>query len=93
MAGLLRFSRQSLADFRVRKILREVGPSDLPAETGRSAAAFGEALAELRQRLQPGDVLYHYDSDPEEWAMGFGSAGYAIVRDGELFDTLVVRMN
>ena len=58
-----------------------------------SAAAFREALAEFRRRLQPGDVLYFYDSDPEEWDMGFGSAGYAIVRDGELLDTLVVRTN
>ena len=82
-----------LADFRARKTLREVGPSDLPAESGRSAAAFREALAEFRRRLQPGDMLYFYDSVPEEWDTGFGSAGYAIVRDGELLDTLVARMN
>jgi hypothetical protein len=82
-----------LADFRARKTLREVSASDLPVGGDRSAAAFREALTEFRQRLQPGDVLYHYDSDPEEWAMGFGSAGYAIVRDGELFDTLIVMMN
>ena len=82
-----------LADFCARKTLREVGPSDLPAESGRSADVFREVLAEFRRRLQPGDVLYFYDSDPEEWDMGLGSAGYAIVRDGELLDTLVVRMN
>ncbi len=74
-----------LADFRAHMTLQEVDPSHLPIGSHR--------LAEFRRQLQPTDVFYYYDSDPEEWDRGMGSAGYAIVRDGELFDTLVMRMN
>lgn len=81
------------ADFRAGKTFREVGLSHLPAGSPRSAAAWLEALAVFRRQVQPGDVLYHYDSDPEEWDRGSGSEGYAIVRGGELFATLMVRMN
>lgn len=82
-----------LADFRAGKTLQVVGASDLPADNGRWVAAFREALAEFREMLQPGDELYYYCSNQEEWDMGFGSEGYAIVRDGELLDTLLMRMN
>jgi hypothetical protein len=88
-----RWGMMRLADFSVGKSLKEVNPSDLPTESSRSAAAFREALAEFRRMLQHDDVLYFYDSDPEEWDRGFGSTGYAIVRDGELLETLVVQMN
>jgi hypothetical protein len=50
-------------------------------------------LAEFRGRLLPGDELYHYASESDEWDRGMGSEGYAILRDGELLDTLVVGMN
>jgi hypothetical protein len=81
------------ADFRARMTVRRVGPADLPALTARISPQFVERLAEFRRSLLPGDELYHYDSDPPEWDRGMGSEGYAILRDGELLDTLVVRMN
>lgn len=81
------------ADFRSRMTVRLVSLTDLPAPTERSSPRFVAALAEFRGRMIPGDELYHYESDLEEWNRGMGSEGYAILRDGELLDTLVVRMN
>ncbi len=45
--------------------LREVDPSYLPIGSHR--------LAEFRRHVQPTDVFYYYDSDPEEWDRGMGS--------------------
>lgn len=81
------------ADFRICKTVRLVGLCDLPVPTARTSPRFIEVLAEFRGRLLPGDELYHYNSDREEWDRGMGSEGYALLRDGELLDTLVVRMN
>jgi hypothetical protein len=81
------------ADFSKHMTVRRVRPVDLPVATPKSSPRFVESLAEFVGCLQPGDELYHYDSDPDMWDQGMGSEGYAILRDGELFDHLVLRMN
>lgn len=80
-------------DFRARKTVRRVSLAELPGANESSSPRFIEMLAEFQVQLRPGDELYHYDSDQEEWDRGFGSEGFALLRDGELLDTLVIRMN
>jgi hypothetical protein len=79
--------------FSANKRLRVVSPSELPLGSPRSAQTFLVALEEFRQKVLPTDTVYHFDSEQTEWEKGFGSEGYAIVRDGELLDALVVKMN
>jgi hypothetical protein len=82
-----------LADFRVGKVFRQVTVAELPKCDERTWHAFREELEAFRVQILPTDVLYYFDSEQSEWDKGFGSEGFAIVRDGELFDTLVVKMN
>jgi hypothetical protein len=86
--GLMRW-----VDFRAHMTIRRIGPSDLPVPGTRSSPRFVQKLAEFRGRLLPGDELYHFDSVQAKWDDEMGCEGYAILRDGELFDTLQVRMN
>jgi hypothetical protein len=81
------------ADFCVGMTVRLVSPNDLPVPRPRSSTQFVEVLAKFRADLRTSDQLYHFDSNRAEWDRGMGSEGYAIVRDGELLDTLVVMMN
>ena len=81
------------ADFCVGKLLREVPAAELPAGGPRSGRTFLVVLEEFRRRLLPTDTLFHFDSEQAEWEKGFGSEGYAIVRAGELVDTLVMKIN
>lgn len=49
-------------------------------------------LAEWRSfisQMQPGDQLRHFLSPPETWLRLAGLAGYAIVRQGKVVDSLV----
>jgi hypothetical protein len=76
-----------------RNKVRRVSLADLPVVNAHTSKRFAEILAEFRAQLLPGDELYHYDSHQEEWERLMGSEGYVIVRDGELIDTLVMKMN
>jgi hypothetical protein len=48
---------------------------------------------EFRQQARPTDVIYYYCSERPEWDMLMGSEGYLLVRDGEIVDSIVRRMN
>jgi hypothetical protein len=50
-------------------------------------------LLAFKARLKPGDELWGFDSPPESWANLHGSRGMAIVRNGEVVDTLVMMEN
>jgi hypothetical protein len=47
----------------------------------------------LKRAMRPGDELYRFTSSPESWKHLAGRAGIALVRDGEIVDTLVTMMN
>jgi hypothetical protein len=81
------------ADFRADMTVRRISPTDLPTPTADWSPRFVDALTEFRGRLQSGDELYHYNSVQADWDRLMGSEGYAILRDGELLDTLVLRVN
>lgn len=46
-----------------------------------------------RLKVEEGDKIYHYDSNDEQWKIGFGSEGYAVVRDGEVVDEVMCKMS
>ena len=81
------------ADFRVGKTLRSVSVADLPIGFNHYSKPFVASLREFRQKILPTDIIYHFAADQSEWDKGFGSEGYVLVRDGELFDTLLLKMN
>ncbi|WP_157369724.1 hypothetical protein [Zavarzinella formosa] len=62
-------------------------PAWLPGD-GPSARAIRELAAEM----QPGDELWHYDSEPEDWRNLCGEMGFAVVRAGRVvsFDMLLM---
>jgi hypothetical protein len=47
----------------------------------------------LTAQMQPGDELWSFSSPPETWQRLCGRAGIALVRNGEIIDTLTTRMN
>lgn len=47
----------------------------------------------IKKKMQPGDQLYKFRSPPETWANMAGRAGIALVRDGNVIDTLVTALN
>ncbi|QDU76673.1 hypothetical protein Pan97_37280 [Bremerella volcania] len=49
--------------------------------------------APLFQQMQPGDELWNYSSPSDDWANNRGNAGLAIVRDGELIDSMCMVRN
>ncbi|OWK45615.1 hypothetical protein FRUB_01946 [Fimbriiglobus ruber] len=82
-----------LAAFRLGKTLRQVEQTDLPIESDTFYGPFLAELREFKRQILPTDTLYYFDADQSEWDKGFGSEGFALVRDGELFRTLTIRMN
>ena len=50
-------------------------------------------LSDLKSKCASGDRVLYYCSNREEWDAGMGSEGYVLVRDNEIIDNLVVRMN
>ena len=74
----------TLEDFRKGKTLTEAD-TNLIKRDKRSI--------EFERSWRPGDSVWHYDSAEEDWARGMGSEGYIIVRDGQIVDTLVMKMN
>jgi hypothetical protein len=53
-------------------------PSAMPPGDGPHA----RSIRELAAGMQPGDELWHYDSDPEDWQHLCGEMGFAVVRAG-----------
>jgi hypothetical protein len=63
---------------------------------GPSPVVFGFQNARWREFLscmELGDELWGYSSPPETWAALMGSAGIALVTEGEVVDAIVTRMN
>lgn len=86
--GMIKF-----ANFQAGQSIRRVSRELVGKECRNSAEKFLETVREFMRLSLPTDEVFHYDSVQSEWEQGFGSEGYAIVRDGELVDTLVVKMN
>jgi hypothetical protein len=51
------------------------------------------ALRKLKQALRDGGELWYWRNANEEWDKGFGQAGYAVVKDGEITATILTEMN
>lgn len=49
--------------------------------------------APLFQQMQPGDELWNYSSPSGHWANNQGDAGLAIVRNGEIIDSMCMVRN
>lgn len=47
----------------------------------------------LLAEMQPGDELWEFRSPPESWMRLSGRAGIAVVRNGEVVDSLTTAMN
>lgn len=47
----------------------------------------------LIARMQPGDELWQFSSPPESWQHLCGRAGVALVRNGEVVDSITTAMN
>jgi hypothetical protein len=58
-------------------------------ETLRSSSE----LQALTAQMQPDDEIWEFSSPPESWQLLMGWAGIALVRDGEVIDSIVTEMN
>ncbi len=50
-------------------------------------------LSDLKKKYTSEDAILYYCSERHEWDAGMGSEGYILVRDNEIVDGLVLRMN
>ena len=66
------------------------------ARLGPVAVAFGfqnERWLKIKSQLQEGDTLRRFRSPPDTWANLAGQQGIALLRNGEVVDTIVTLMN
>src|SRR5262245_12958852 len=82
----------SLEAFRLSKHLQVVSVGDTVKTMG-GTEKHEESQAEFGQQARPTDVIYYYCSDQSEWDRMKGSEGYLLMRDGEIVDSIVRRMN
>ena len=47
----------------------------------------------LLEQMTPGDELWEFASSPESWAKMAGRSGIALVREGEIVDSIITMMN
>ena len=47
----------------------------------------------LKRQLQEGDELWEFCSPPESWDNLYGREGICIVRNGEIIDRIIMKMN
>jgi hypothetical protein len=47
----------------------------------------------MKQKIQPGDRLYAYCTSKQSWRICMGSEGIELVRDGQIIDCILLRMN
>jgi hypothetical protein len=80
-------------DFRAKYILRIASIDELPVGTERSPPYFLECIRKFKEQILASDTIYFYNSHKSDWDRGRGYAGFALVRDDELVDTLQIRMN
>lgn len=50
-------------------------------------------LTDLKRKCVSGDRVLYYCSERKEWDAGMGSEGYALVRNDEVIDGVLLRMN
>lgn len=63
---------------------------------GEVPVAFGfgnKAWKTLIEQIQEGDELWEFNSPEHKWREGMGSAGYVLLRNGEVVGSHVTRMN
>jgi hypothetical protein len=48
---------------------------------------------DFKQQLRNGDLIFHFISDKDSWDVLCGRAGYVLVRDGEVVDTITTSGN
>ncbi len=59
----------------------------------RLAASWLEDWHALVDAMQPGDELWSFCSPPDSWQHLAGRAGFAVVRQGEVINTILTMMN
>lgn len=82
----------TLADFSDGKNLHPVG-LDGPVPARMRSVDHDWMRGQFSPKVRPGDVIYYYCSRLDEWDRLMGSEGYILVRDGEIVESVVVRMN
>lgn len=81
-----------LDDFSVGMRLEKVDLDALIASSDISDKRRGR-LMDLKSKWASGDTVLYYCSVREEWDAGMGSEGYVLVRNGDVIEGLVLRMN
>jgi hypothetical protein len=54
---------------------------------------FKMKMKQFKEQIRPSDLIYYYCSEQAQWDAMMGSEGYALVRDGEVIDELLLKMN
>jgi hypothetical protein len=57
------------------------------------ATQITDKVTKFAAQMQSGDELWRYSSSSESWANKMGSAGLAIVRNGQIADAMQTIMN
>ena len=77
--------------------LEEIEENNLYPDDGRVPhVPFGFAHAKWVQwkaQIREGDELYYFSSSAEAWRNLAGREGYALIREGQVVDTMVTLMN
>ena len=67
------------------------------ADRARTIGPAGDNIASdwqgLKAQMLPGDEIWYFSSGPESWRQLAGREGYALVRDGDVIDSLITGMN
>jgi hypothetical protein len=82
----------SFAEFCVEKSVQVVGVNGVVDVVGETVS-YESIRQRFEQQVQPTDLIYYYCSEPALWDMLMGSEGFLLVRDGEIVDSAVLRMN
>jgi hypothetical protein len=77
--------------------IEEIEAANLSPNDGRVPhVPFGFESARWEQfkaQMQPGDLIYAFESAPETWSALAGRAGYVLVREGKPIAQIVTLMN
>jgi hypothetical protein len=80
-----------------KELLRRKGSvAEFEAEHMVNGVPFGYCNHDweaLKMKMLPGDELWFWSSDPEDWKRLMGWEGIALVRDGEIIDSFFTAMN
>lgn len=76
------------AEIRHANLLREVGIS-----TDKPFGRKNSEWEDLKQKIAPGDCLFHYRSDEDSWRNLSGREGYILIRHGKPIAGILVRVS